>query len=74
MQGAKNAKQNQQKKQRKQRYRGDPLRRLIVERVAGARDRAMKKNIFFDISVDDILLIFEKTGWQMYDIWTRHDI
>jgi len=40
----------------------DPLEKLIIERVAGARVRARKSNIYFDITVDNI-----KKLWNLQD-------
>lgn len=58
----KKCKVEKSKKRRMQRYNADPLERLLVERIAGARDRAKRKNIYFDLEVDSI-----KKMWELQD-------
>ena len=48
------------KKRRKQRYKGDPLRRILVERLSGAKDRCKKKNTFIDLTLEDLQFLWKK--------------
>ena len=47
------------KERRMQRYKTDHLRRLLVERVAAAKDRAKKKGIYCDITLEEIQQLWE---------------
>ncbi len=40
------------KKRKEQRYKSDPFRRMLVERLAGAKERAKKNNLDIDIDIE----------------------
>ena len=55
-----------------QRYKADPLRRVLVERLAGAKERCKKSNNFIDLELKDLQDLWEAqeglcalTGFQM---------
>ena len=43
-----------------QRYNKDPLRRIMVERVSGAKERAKKKNTYCDITLEDVQFLWKQ--------------
>ena len=48
------------KNRKMQRYTADPLRRMLVERVAGAKDRCKRSNVFIDITLDDLFYLWDR--------------
>lgn len=48
------------KNRKMQKYTADPLRRMLVERVAGAKDRCKRSNVFIDITLDDLFYLWDR--------------
>lgn len=46
-------------KRQKYRYQQEPLRRLLVERLAGAKDRSKRHSLEVDITLDDLFGLWE---------------